>query len=72
MRDGGDCWAGHVVVVVVGFGVGFGSFGDGGGGLGGWFVCGGGSGSGGRGGRLLGHDMNVNSDSGEEMRKAGM
>lgn len=68
MRDGGDCWAGHVVVVVVGFG----SFGDWGGGLGGWFVCGGGSGSGGRGGRLLGHDMNVNSDSGEEMRKAGM
>ena len=68
MRDGGDCWSGHVVVVV---GVGFGSFGDWGSGLGGWFVCGVGGG-GGRGGRLLGHDMNVSSDSGEEMRKAGM
>lgn len=67
LRDGGDCWSRHVVVV------GLGSFGDWGGGLGGWFVCGGvGSSSGGRGGKLFGHDMNVNQNSGEERKCIGM
>lgn len=72
LRDGGDCWSGHVVVVVVRFG----SFGDWGGGLGGRFVCGGGvvggGGGSGRWGRLLGHDMNVNQYSGEERNCIGM
>ena len=66
LRDGGDCWSGHVVVVV---GVGFGSFGDWGSGLGGWFVCGVGGGGGGRGGRLLGHDMMLIQDS---MKREGI
>ena len=70
LRDGGDCWSGHVVVVAGG--VGFGSFGDWGGGLGGWFVCGVGGSSGGRGGRLLGHDMMLIQESGKEMRKTEM